>query len=166
MPYITVSQETDHHERQETSPVIIIRDAAATAKITIRKLRGNISVVDADILHVGDTLWNGVYPFIDYSTGGSIDGAIRAAEANVARVTDKTIIIPGHGPLGDKAQLIEFRDMLLTIHNKVAAMKKRGKSLDEVIAAKPTADYDAKWGGFVINGSTFTSLVYAGVSGP
>jgi glyoxylase-like metal-dependent hydrolase (beta-lactamase superfamily II) len=123
----------------------------------------SVEFTDADILHVGDTWWNGYFPFIDYNTGGSIDGAIRAAEANVARVSGKTIVIPGHGPLGDKAGLIEFRDMLVTVREKVAALKKQGKSLDEVVAAKPTADYDAKWGGFVIDGKTFTQLVYAGV---
>ena len=77
---------------------------------------------------------------------------IRAAEANVARVTDKTIVIPGHGPIGNKSQLIEFRDMLVSVREKVSTLKKEGKSLDEVVAAKPTADYDAKWGGFVVDG--------------
>jgi nucleoside-diphosphate-sugar epimerase len=71
--------------------------------------------------------------------------------------------IPGHGPIGNKSQLIEFRDMLVTVREKVATLKKQGRSRDEVIAAKPTADYDAKWGGFVMNGSFFTKLVYAGV---
>jgi glyoxylase-like metal-dependent hydrolase (beta-lactamase superfamily II) len=122
-----------------------------------------IEFTDADIIHVADTFWNGHFPFIDYSTGGSIDGMIRAAEANVARVTDKTIVIPGHGPIGNKSQLVEFRDMLVSVHDKVSALKKEGKSLEEVVAAKPTADYDAKWGGFVIDGSFFTRLVYAGV---
>ena len=123
----------------------------------------SIDFIDADIIHVADTLWNGHYPFIDYSTGGNIDGMIRAAEANVARATDKTIVIPGHGPIGNKSQLIEFCDMLVTIRERVAALKKQQKSQDEVIAAKPTADYDAKWGDFVIDGNFFTRLVYAGV---
>ncbi len=123
----------------------------------------SVQFVDTDILHVADTFWNGHFPFIDYSTGGSIDGMIRAAEANVARVTDKTIVVPGHGPIGDKSQLMKFRDMLVSVREKVSALKKEGRSLDEVVAAKPTADYDAKWGGFVIDGKTFTALVYAGV---
>ncbi len=123
----------------------------------------SVHFTDADIIHVADTFWNGHFPFIDYSTGGSIDGAIRAAEANVARVTDKTIVIPGHGSIGDKAHLIEFRDMLVSVREKVSALKKEGKSRDEVVAAKPTADYDTKWGSYVIDGKTFTQLVYAGV---
>lgn len=126
---------------------------------------GDVSAyfIEADVLHTGDTWWNGHYPFIDYSTGGSIDGMIRAAEANLATVTDKTIVVPGHGPIGNKTQLIEFRDMLVTIRDRVAALKGEGKSLDEIVAAKPTAAYDAKWGKFFINGEFFTKLVYKGV---
>lgn len=122
-----------------------------------------VHFTDADVLHVADTFWNPYFPFIDYSTGGSIDGMIRAAEANIARVNDKTIVIPGHGSIGNRSQLIEFRDMLATIRDKVAALKKDGKSRDQAVAAKPTAEYDAKWGGFVINGDFFTKLVYEGV---
>jgi glyoxylase-like metal-dependent hydrolase (beta-lactamase superfamily II) len=126
---------------------------------------GDISAyfVEADVLHTGDTWWNGHYPFIDYSTGGSIDGMIRAAEANVARVTDKTIVIPGHGPIGNKSQLIEYRNVLAAIRNRVAALKREGKSLNEILAAKPTAAYDAKWGGFFTSGEVFTGLVYKGI---
>lgn len=123
----------------------------------------SVEFTDADILHVADTWWNGHYPFIDYSTGGSINGSIGAAEANVARVSDKTIIIPGHGPVGNKSQLIEFRDMLVAVRDKVAGLKQQGRSLADVIAAQPTADYDKKWGDWVIDGATFTSLVYQGV---
>jgi glyoxylase-like metal-dependent hydrolase (beta-lactamase superfamily II) len=123
----------------------------------------SVDFTELDIVHVGDTWWNGHYPFIDYSTGGNIDGAIRAAEGNVARATEKTIVIPGHGPVGNKAQLIEFRDMLVAIREKVARLKKQGRTLDQTIAAKPTADFDAKWGQWVITSKNFTTLVYAGV---
>jgi glyoxylase-like metal-dependent hydrolase (beta-lactamase superfamily II) len=118
---------------------------------------------DADVVHVGDTWWNGVYPFIDYSTGGSIDGQIRAAEANLAAFTSKTVFIPGHGPVGGRSDVVEFRDMLVAIRGKVAALKKQGRSLDETIAAKPTAAFDAKWGQFLITPAAFTGLVYQGV---
>jgi intracellular sulfur oxidation DsrE/DsrF family protein len=78
----------------------------------------SITFPEADILHCGDTYWNGIYPFIDYSTGGNIDGMIKAAQANVAAVTDKTIVIPGHGqPVSNKAELTEYRDMLVAIHS-------------------------------------------------
>ena len=123
----------------------------------------SVLFTQADILLVADTWWNGHYPFIDYNTGGNINGMIEATKANIAQVTDQTIVIPGHGPIGDKAGLVEFYDMLATVRDRVAALKKLGKSLPEVIAAKPTAKYDARWGGFVIKGDLFTTLVYAGV---
>jgi glyoxylase-like metal-dependent hydrolase (beta-lactamase superfamily II) len=122
-----------------------------------------VNFTDADVVHVGDTLWNGSYPFIDYSTGGSIDGQIRAAEVNLAAVTSKTRVIPGHGPVGGRSDVAEFRDMLVAIRENVARLKKQGRSLNETIAAKPTAIYDAKWGNFLITPAMFTGLVYAGV---
>ncbi len=118
---------------------------------------------DLDVVHLGDTWWNGHYPFIDYSTGGSINGMIRAAEENVVAVTDKTIIIPGHGPVGGRKQLTEFRDLLRSARDAVADLKKQGRSADEVVAAKPTAKYDATWGTFFVGPDAFTRLVYAGV---
>jgi glyoxylase-like metal-dependent hydrolase (beta-lactamase superfamily II) len=127
---------------------------------------GDISVTfqEADILHTGDTYWNGFYPFIDYSTGGSIDGTIRAAEANLAAATDRTIVIPGHGPpASNKTELRNYRDMLVDVRDKMAALKKQGRSLNDAIAAKPTAAYDAKWGQFAVNPTLFTKLVYMGV---
>jgi glyoxylase-like metal-dependent hydrolase (beta-lactamase superfamily II) len=125
----------------------------------------DISVLfaEADILHVGDTWWNGYYPFIDTSTGGSIDGMIRATEANLARITSRTILIPGHGAVGRQPELLEYRDMLVTIRDRVAMLKKQGRSRADVIAAKPTAAYDARWGGFVISPNVFTQVVYDGV---
>jgi len=125
----------------------------------------DISVLfeEADTIHVGDTWWNGFYPFIDYSTGGSIDGMIRATERNLTVVTDKTIIIPGHGPVGNKSGLTEYHDMLVAIRNNVAALKKQAKSLSETITAKPTAAYDTKWGQFLMTPAIFTGLVYSGV---
>jgi len=127
---------------------------------------GDLSVTfgEADILHVGDTYWNGIYPFIDYSTGGSIDGMIAASDANLAASTENTIIIPGHGkPVSNKSELKEFRDMLVGIRGNIAALKKAGRTLEEIVAAKPTAAYDAKWGQFVIDPPFFTKLVYEGV---
>ena len=122
-----------------------------------------VHFTDADVVHVGDTWWNGVYPFIDYSTGGSIDGQIRAAEANLAAFTNKVIFIPGHGPVGSRSDVVEFRDMLVAVRENVASLKKQGRSLQETIAAKPSAAYDAKWGQFLITPAHFTTLVYAGV---
>ena len=124
----------------------------------------SVTFGEADVVHVADTFWNGIYPFIDYSTGGSIDGMIAASDANLAATTDKTIIIPGHGkPVSNKTELKEFRDMLVAIRENVAALKKKGMTRDETVAAKPTAAFDAKFGNFVIDPGFFTRLVYEGV---
>ncbi len=123
----------------------------------------SVHFTEADIFQTGDTFWNRNYPFIDYSTGGSIDGTIRAAEANIAKVTDDTIVIPGHGAVSKRADLILFRDVMADIRDKVAALKKQGRSLDEVIAAKPSARTDDEWGNGFIDPSAFLTLVYQGV---
>jgi glyoxylase-like metal-dependent hydrolase (beta-lactamase superfamily II) len=119
-----------------------------------------IHFVRADVVHMGDVFFNGGYPFIDTSSGGRIDGVIAASERVLAGITDKTKIIPGHGPLATKADLVVYRDTLKTLRDRIAKLKAEGKSRDEVIAAKPTADYDAKWGGGFMKGDTFTGLAY------
>jgi glyoxylase-like metal-dependent hydrolase (beta-lactamase superfamily II) len=117
----------------------------------------------ADVIALGDAFWNGNYPFIDNEDGGSINSAIAFANKIIEHTTDKTILVPGHGQIGKRAQLIEFRDMLVTVRDKIAALKSDGKSLEEVIAAKPTAAFDDKWGRFVIDSKFFTKLVYEGL---
>ena len=123
----------------------------------------SIYLVEADVLHTGDTWFNGFYPFIDYSTGGSINGMIKAADRNLAIARADTIIIPGHGPIGDRKQLQEFRDVLVYARDSVAALKKQGKTLPEVVAAKPTEKYDATYGGGFMKPEAFLGLVYQGV---
>jgi glyoxylase-like metal-dependent hydrolase (beta-lactamase superfamily II) len=117
----------------------------------------------ADVVAVGDTWWNGHYPFIDYSTGGSINEMIRATEKNIKEAGSSAIVVPGHGPAGGASELKQFLEMLVTLRDRIATKKKAGSTLDEVIREKPTTEFDAKWGGFVIDGKTFTALVYAGV---
>ena len=126
---------------------------------------GDLSVyfANADVLATGDTWWNGLYPFIDYVAGGSIDGMINAMKANLSMSGDRTIVIPGHGPVGNKTELVEYRDMLVAIRGRVAELKKAGKTVDEAIAATPTAPYDSKYGQGVIKPALFVALVYRGV---
>lgn len=123
----------------------------------------SVYFTEADVLHTGDVWWNGFYPFIDYSTGGSIDGTIRAVEETLAMTTDKTIIVPGHGAIGTRAQLVDFKDMLVTVRGNVAALKAKGMSLDDIVKAKPTAAFDARYGQFVIDPAFFTRIVHEGV---
>ncbi len=124
----------------------------------------SVTFVEANVVHVADTFWNGIYPFIDYSTGGSIDGMIAASDANLAATNDDTVIIAGHGKaVGTRHELQEFRDMLVIIREKVAALKREGRSPNETVAAKPSAAFDAKFGTFVIDPGFFTRLIYEGV---
>ncbi len=117
----------------------------------------------ADVLAVGDIWWNGHYPFLDNGAGGSIDGLIRFVGECIKASGPDTIIVPGHGEVSNRAGFIEFRDMLVSIRNNVARLKKQGKTLAETVAAKPTAAFDAKYGDFLINPAFFIQLVYMDV---
>jgi cyclase len=116
---------------------------------------------NANVLHVGDIWFNGMYPFIDEATGGAIGGMIHASEKALAVADSSTKIIPGHGPMGSRADLQKYRDMLSSIRDKVAALRASGASEQEAVAKKPTADFDPIWSkGFFVNGDVFTGLVY------
>ncbi|MCG6926008.1 MAG: MBL fold metallo-hydrolase [Acidobacteria bacterium] len=118
-----------------------------------------IHFVKADVFHMGDTLFNGMYPFIDVSAGGRIDGFIAAADRVLKVAGDETRLIPGHGPLATKADLQAFRDMLAEVRDRVAKLKAEGKTAEEIVAAKPTADLDEKWGGGFMKPDDWVGLV-------
>jgi cyclase len=119
-----------------------------------------VHFVKSNVLHGGDTFFNGIYPFIDLSSGGTVAGMIGAADRMLALAGEGTKIIPGHGPLGTKADLKAYRDMLATISGRVAAQVKAGKTLEEVTAAAPTAEFDAKWGQAFMKPGPFVAIVY------
>jgi glyoxylase-like metal-dependent hydrolase (beta-lactamase superfamily II) len=114
----------------------------------------------ANVIHGGDLFFNGVYPVIDYSTGGTVNGMVDALARIAAAANDDTKIIPGHGPLGSKADVVKAHDMLATVRDRVAAEKKSGKTLEETVAAKPTADLDPVWGKWFVNGDAMVTFVY------
>jgi glyoxylase-like metal-dependent hydrolase (beta-lactamase superfamily II) len=114
----------------------------------------------ANVLHVGDIWFNGIYPFIDEGTGGTIGGMIRAADKTLSVAGSDTKMIPGHGPLGSKADFQKYRDMLAAVRDKVAALKTSGASEEEAIAKKPTAEFDASLGKGFMNADTFAGIVY------
>jgi glyoxylase-like metal-dependent hydrolase (beta-lactamase superfamily II) len=99
---------------------------------------------DANVLATGDTVAIGRYPNIDFANGGTLKGMIAASDAYLVLSNDTTKIVPGHGPLANKAQLAEFRAMLSTVRDRMIALIKEGKSEADVLAAKPFADFDAK----------------------
>jgi len=120
-----------------------------------------IHFVGANVLHCGDIFFNGFYPFIDKSTDGTINGMIRGADACLSVADDKTKIVPGHGPLGDKDALQKYRDMLAAVATNVEKLKSSGQSLEQVVAAKPTADFDAIWAKGSLKPDQFVELVYS-----
>jgi glyoxylase-like metal-dependent hydrolase (beta-lactamase superfamily II) len=114
----------------------------------------------ANVLATGDTFTNRRYPNIDVANGGNIKGMIAATDAYLKLINDKTRIVPGHGPLADKAALIEYRTMLVTARDRMAKLVKDGKSEDDVLAAKPFADLDAKWALTDVASKNFIRVVY------
>lgn len=119
-----------------------------------------VHFTNANVIHTGDTYVKDQYPFIDVSSSGSIDGLIAASEAVLARSDAATKIIPGHGEVATKADLQRFHDMLVTVRGNVKTLVDQGRSEDEVVAAKPTAEFDAAWGGGFMNAENFTRFAY------
>jgi glyoxylase-like metal-dependent hydrolase (beta-lactamase superfamily II) len=118
----------------------------------------------ADAIHMGDTFFNGNYPYIDVDSGGSVAGMIGAADRVLALAGPNTKIIPGHGPLATKADLQAYREVLGALRDRVGALVRAGKTLDEIKAAAPMKDYDAKWGGGFMKPDQLLTLAHADLS--
>jgi cyclase len=119
-----------------------------------------VHFTNANVIHTGDTYMKDLYPFIDVSSGGSINGFISSAEMVLARSDASTKIIPGHGALATRADLKRFHDMLVTVRGNIQTLINQGKTEDEVVAAKPTAEFDAAWGGGFMSPENFTRFAY------
>jgi cyclase len=119
----------------------------------------------ANVLATGDTFANGRYPNIDFANGGNIRGMIAASDAYLKLTNARTKIVPGHGPIGDRAALIEYRTMLVTARDRMEKLVKEGKSEDDVVAAKPFADLDAKWAPTELAAKNFIRVVYHSLAG-
>jgi glyoxylase-like metal-dependent hydrolase (beta-lactamase superfamily II) len=119
-----------------------------------------IHYTDANVIHMGDTFFNGSYPFIDVDSGGDVDGMIYAAEAVLEIVNSQTQIIPGHGELATPDDLREYRAMLVTVRDRIQVMVNDGMSVEEIVAARPTMDLDAEWGpeGWFVRGDRMAEL--------
>jgi glyoxylase-like metal-dependent hydrolase (beta-lactamase superfamily II) len=118
----------------------------------------------SDVVHMGDVFFNRIYPFIDTSSGGTIDGVVAAVDRVLAEITDKTKIIPGHGPLATKADLAAYREMLATVASRIRNAVREGRKLEEVVAAKPTADFDATFGKGFLPPHRFVEMVFRNLS--
>ncbi len=116
---------------------------------------------NSNVIHMGDLFFNRWYPFIDVSSGGHPDGVIAAADRVLAMANDSTKIIPGHGPVATKVDLKAYRDMLVTVTGRIKAFVKAGKTLEEITAAKPTAEFDEVWGKQFLQAGRFVEMLTA-----
>lgn len=117
------------------------------------------------VIHLGDVFFNRLYPFIDASSGGSVDGVLAAVDRTLALADDGTRLIPGHGPLATKADLRQYREMLATISGRIKAQLREGKTLQDIVASKPSAEFDAVWGKGFIGPDRFVEMLWKGLRG-
>ena len=152
LPVITVPAQMSFHINGEEVHAFHVPRAHTDGDLIVHFRQG-------DIVHMGDTFFNGMYPFIDTSSGGSAEGSIAAVDRVLAIATDKTQIIPGHGPLANKAALKSTRDMLFAVTVRIKALRAAGKSDEDIRAAKPAADYDASFGNGFIKPEQFVQMM-------
>jgi glyoxylase-like metal-dependent hydrolase (beta-lactamase superfamily II) len=152
LPVVTFADSATLHFNDEDLEFTHLPNAHTETDIVVRFRKANI-------LHMGD-LFTGGFPFIDGNTGGTLDGFIKAHAAVLATVDDQTRIIRGHGPLGNKAELQAYHDMLVVVRDRVAKLVKAGKSQDDVVAARPTREFEQKYGGANFNAAQWIGRAY------
>ncbi|MEM7053141.1 MAG: MBL fold metallo-hydrolase [Pseudomonadota bacterium] len=123
-----------------------------------------VQLKEADVIHSGDLVFHGMYPFIDYSSGGNLGGMIKAADRMLEMAGVDTKIIAGHGgPVINREQLAEYRNLLAVVNERMQTMLAEGKTLEQVIESDPLAEFDADWGGGFINGERWIEMIYHGM---
>ena len=157
LPIVTFSQSMSLYLNGDSVRAVHFRNAHTDGDVIV-------TFEQADVVHMGDTFFNGFYPLVDLSTGGSVDGIIAAADQVLSRTTSKTRIIPGHGPLGTRDDLLRYRNTVKTIRDRIAVLVARRRTLAQVVAAKPSGDYDAKWGAGFIKPDQFVTILYNDLS--
>ncbi len=156
LPVVTFSDSVTFHWNGEDLRIFHVQAAHTDGDAIVHFTRANV-------VHMGDVYFNGMYPFIDVSTGGTISGMVEAVDLVLQQVNAETKFIPGHGPLSGIAELRSYREMLAAVEIRVRTLLEQGKSRDAVIAARPTADYDAKWGNGFIKPDAWVGIVYDGL---
>jgi glyoxylase-like metal-dependent hydrolase (beta-lactamase superfamily II) len=119
----------------------------------------------ANVFHMGDVFVTYGYPYIDMTSGGSINGLITTVERVLLLMDEQSLIIPGHGPLSKKADVRKYRDRLADIRDKVAAALKKGKKMEDLAGLGITNGYEAEWGNGFIKGKDFVMIVAQGLTG-
>jgi cyclase len=153
LPIITFSRDISFHLNEDDILIFHVAPSHTDGDAIVHFRRSGV-------IHTGDLYFNGLYPFIDLSAGGSVDGVIAAIKQIIDLCDSNTKVIPGHGPLSDKAGLEAYLKMLVVIRDKIANEIKAGKTLDEVIATKPTREYDPIWGKGFLKPEQFVKIVY------
>lgn len=154
LPVVTFSDRVAFHWNGDELRVIHL-DSAHTDGDAV------VYIAGANVLHAGDLFFAGMFPFIDVSAGGSIDGLISAVDTVLRMVNDETAIIPGHGPLSNAEGLRAYRKLLDTVRRRIRGMIEEGRSRDEIVAARPTAEFDEEWGGGFIKPDDWVGLIYS-----
>ena len=157
LPIVTFADEVTFHINGDTISITHI-DPAHTDGDSV------VHFESANVIHCGDIYFAGRYPFVDLESGGTLDGMIDGMSKVIELANDDTQIIPGHGPLSNKAQSIAYRDMLVEVRTRVAALIDEGKSLEQVLAAKPLSDLDATWSSDFINGERMTATAFYAIT--
>lgn len=119
----------------------------------------------SNVLHMGDIFFNGLYPYIDLDGGGTIQGLIAAVELGVSMADEETRVIPGHGPMSDLQGLTEYHAFLAKARDNVHALIDQGMSLEQAVAAKPTAEWDDILGNVWITPAQLVTFIYNSLTG-
>lgn len=154
LPVVTFDNQISFHVNGLTVRAQHVKQPAHTDGDAI------IYFEEANVIHMGDTFFNGLYPVIDISAGGTAEGMIAAMDTVLATARADTVIIPGHGPVSDVEGLKAFRSMLDTVNQRIHTLVRAGKSADEVVALKPTAEFDAQWAWEFMPAERWTRLMY------
>jgi glyoxylase-like metal-dependent hydrolase (beta-lactamase superfamily II) len=114
----------------------------------------------SNVMCMGDIFINGMYPIIDVGTAGTIDGYFPILDRALAMIDNETQVVAGHGPVGTKKGMTFYRDMLVTIHGRVAKMRQEGRTVEEVVEAKPSKEFDPEWASDRVSGDAVTRMIY------
>ena len=154
-PMLTTMDAFALHLNGDRLDAVHVADAHTAADIVVRWN-------DADVVMLGDIYWSGQYPYIDVESGGSLAGMVAAVEGTLARSNARTVVIPGHGPVSNRTELAAYRDMLVAVGRQVREAVEKGKGIEEILDAKPTAGFDAKFGrsGAIVAPEEFVRSVY------
>lgn len=157
LPIVTFTDAVNFYLNGDSISALHVAPAHTDGDVVIYFRRANV-------VHMGDTYFNGRYPFIDLSSGGSVDGMVAAVDRVLAMTDPNTKYIPGHGELSGRAELAAYRDMLATVRDRIRKLARQGKTLAQVKAAKPSAEFDAAWGTGFINADRFVEILYDDLS--